>query len=411
MIKYLKKEKVLSIALILAIWSAFLVHPDQQYIEYIDLRVLALLFCLMLIVKGFQDIGLFAVLVRKVFGYIRNTRSLAMVMMLACFLFSMLITNDVALITFVPFAIMALHLCHQERLMIRVVVLQTLAANLGSMLTPIGSPQNLYLYSASGMGIGQFVLTVLPIWVVSFVMLIGGTMVTIPKEPIVVSLKVEKHTEQPVLKLKKNVEGNGSLQISEVRSATDAVVEDKEDVWLSNIGKMNRVHLFVYFGLFIINLLVVLHVLHWAPAMAITVVGVLVLRKWQLLKQVDYALLLTFVGFFIFVGNVGRIELVSQLIANLLVGREILISAVFSQFLSNVPAALLLSGFTENLEGLLVGCNIGGLGTLIASMASLISYKFYANESCADKRKYIRTFTLANIVMFVVLIVFSLLVY
>lgn len=406
MIKYLKKEKVLSIALILAIWSAFLVHPDQQYIDYIDLRVLALLFCLMLIVKGFQDIGLFAVLVRKVFGYIKNTRSLAMVMMLACFLFSMLITNDVALITFVPFAIMALHLCHQERLMIRVVVLQTLAANLGSMLTPIGSPQNLYLYSVSGMGIGHFVLTILPIWVVSFVMLIGGTMVTIPKEQIVVSLKVEKHTEQPVLKLRKNMEADGNLQASAC-----ATSPEDDDVWLSNIGKMNRVHLFVYFGLFIINLLVVLRVLHWAPAMAITVVGVLLLRKWQLLKQVDYALLLTFVGFFIFVGNVGRIELVSQLIANLLVGREILISAVFSQFLSNVPAALLLSGFTQNLEGLLVGCNIGGLGTLIASMASLISYKFYANESCADKRKYIRTFTLANIVMFVVLLVFSLLVY
>lgn len=381
MIAFFKKEKVLVIALFLAVSSAFLVHPDKEYIEYIDVRVLALLFCLMLIVKGFQDIGLFALLVRKVFGYVKNTRVLALVMMLACFLVSMLITNDVALITFVPFAIMALHLCHQERLMIRVVVLQTLAANLGSMMTPIGSPQNLYLFSVSGMSLGTFVLTVLPLWLLSLVLLLIGTFVVIPKEPIVVSLRVKPATEE--------------------LSAE----------WISNLGTMNRIHLFVYFGLFILNLLVVLHVLHWAPAMIITVAGVLLLRKWQLLKQVDYALLFTFVGFFIFVGNIGRIGFISTLVEGLLVGREILISAVFSQFLSNVPAAILLSGFTDNLQGLLVGTNIGGMGTLIASMASLISYKLYANEARANKRKYIRTFTLANIVMFVVLLVFALVIY
>ncbi len=388
LLTFLKKEKVLVIALFLAISSSFLVHPDKEYIEYIDVRVLALLFCLMLIVKGFQDMGLFAMLVRKVFGYIKNTRALALVMMLACFVFSMLITNDVALITFVPFAILALHLCHQERLMIRVVVLQTLAANLGSMMTPIGSPQNLYLFSVSGMSLGTFVLTVLPLWGLSLLMLLGGTFVVIPKEPIVVSLNVKPATETIHM-------GSG----------------EEEAEWISNIGKMNRVHLFVYFGLFILNLLVVLHVIHWAPAIIITIVGVLLLRKWQLLKQVDYALLFTFVGFFIFVGNIGRIPLISTLVEQIVSGREILVSAVFSQFLSNVPAALLLSGFTDNIKGLLIGTNIGGMGTLIASMASLISYKIYANEKRANKRKYIRTFTLANIVMFVVLLVFSLFVY
>lgn len=388
MLAYLKKEKVLVIALFLAVSSAFLIHPDKEYIEYIDVRVLALLFCLMLIVKGFQDMGLFAMLVRKVFGYIKNTRALALVMMLACFLFSMLITNDVALITFVPFAIMALHLCHQERLMIRVVVLQTLAANLGSMMTPIGSPQNLYLFSTSGMSLGTFVLTVLPLWILSLLMLLGGTFVVIPKEPIVASLNVKPATE--------------TLHIGN---------HEREAEWVSNVGKMNRVHLFTYFGLFILNLLVVLHVLHWAPATIITIVGVLLLRKWQLLKQVDYALLFTFVGFFIFVGNIGRIPFISTLVAQIVTGREILIGAVFSQFLSNVPAALLLSGFTDDFQGLLIGTNIGGMGTLIASMASLISYKIYANEERANKRKYIRTFTLANIVMFVVLLVFALFVY
>lgn len=390
MIAYLKKEKVLVIALFLAISSAFLVHPDKEYIDYIDVRVLALLFCLMLIVKGFQDMGLFALLVRKVFGYIKNTRALALVMMLACFLFSMLITNDVALITFVPFAIMALHLCHQEQLMIRVVVLQTLAANLGSVMTPIGSPQNLYLFSTSGMSIGTFVLTVLPIWLVSLGMLLLGTVVVIPKKPIVVSLKVKPQDDNQKQK---------------------ALEKMTDEEWISNIAGLNRVHLFVYFGLFILNLLVVLHLLHWAPATVITIVGVLALRKYQLLTQVDYALLFTFVGFFVFVGNIGRISLVSTLVEQLVAGREILIGAVFSQFLSNVPAAILLSGFTDNYQGLLVGTNIGGLGTLIASMASLISYKLYANEARANKRKYIRTFTMANIVMFIVLLVFGLLVY
>ena len=386
MIAFLKREKVLVIALFLAVSSAFLVHPDKEYMEYIDVRVLALLFCLMLIVKGFQDMGLFALLVRKVFGYIKNTRALALVMMLACFLCSMLITNDVALITFVPFAIMALHLCHQECLMIRVVVLQTLAANLGSMMTPIGSPQNLYLFSVSGMSLGTFVLTVLPLWVLSLVMLLGGTFVVIPKEPIVVSLTVKPSDE------------------TQKQRALEKVTDEE---WISNIAGLNRVHLFVYFGLFLLNLLVVLHVFHWVPATLLTVVGVLLLHKQQLLKQVDYALLFTFVGFFIFVGNIGRISLVSTLVEQLVSGREILIGAVFSQFFSNVPAAILLSGFTDDFQGLLIGTNIGGMGTLIASMASLISYKIYANEERANKRKYIRTFTAANIVMFAVLLAFS----
>ncbi len=143
MLEYLKKEKVMSIAFVLAIVSAFLVHPDRAYAEYVDFRVLALLFGLVLLVKGFQGIGLFDLLIQKVFGKVKDSRTLAQMLILLCFFLSMLITNDVALITFVPFAIMALRLCHQEKLMIPVIVLQTMAANLGSMLTPIGNPQNL----------------------------------------------------------------------------------------------------------------------------------------------------------------------------------------------------------------------------------------------------------------------------
>lgn len=367
MLAYLKKEKVMSIAFILAIVSAFLVHPDRKYAGYVDFRVLALLFGLMLLVKGFQEIGLFELLIQKVFSGVKDSRTLSQMLILLCFFLSMLITNDVALITFVPFAIMALRLCHQEKLMIPVVVLQTMAANLGSMLTPIGNPQNLYLFTASGMSMGSFFMTMLPVALLSLVLLMAATFL-IKKE--------------------------------EIRLC----VEEKEE-------KMERKNLVVYSLLFAVNLLVVFRILNWIPALVITIAGVLILREQELLKKVDYALLLTFIGFFIFVGNIGRIQNVSQLVDHLLRGREILISALFSQFLSNVPAALLLSGFTEKYKSILIGVNVGGLGTLIASMASLISYKLYAVQEDAQKGKYMLTFTAWNLIGLLVLLLFCMVVY
>lgn len=166
-----------------------------------------------------------------------------------------------------------------------------------------------------------------------------------------------------------------------------------------------------YAALFVLNLLVVFRVLSWIPALVITVLGVLLLREKRLFRQVDYALLFTFVGFFVFVGNAGRVPAVSTAIQHILNGREILVSALFSQFLSNVPAALLLSGFTDNFAGLLVGVNVGGLGTLIASMASLISYKLYAESEGAKKGSYFLTFTLYNVAGLILLLAFALLYY
>lgn len=363
MIAYLKKEKVMSIAFVLAIVSAFLVHPDREYAGYVDFRVLALLFGLMLLVKGFQEIGLFDLLIQKVFGKVKDSRTLSQMLILLCFFLSMLITNDVALITFVPFAIMALRLCHQEKLMIKVVVLQTMAANLGSMLTPIGNPQNLYLFTASGMSMGSFFKTMLPVALLSLILLMAATML-IGKEQI--QLRVDEKSE-----------------------------------------KMDQKLMIVYSVLFLINLLVVFRVLNWIPALVITIAGVLLIKEWGLLKKVDYALLLTFIGFFVFVGNIGRIPQVSQMVEQLLKGREILISALFSQVLSNVPAALLLSGFTDQFQKLLVGVNIGGLGTLIASMASLISYKLYAVQEDADKGKYMLTFTAWNVIGLLIMLGFT----
>lgn len=363
MLEYLKKEKVLCIAWVLAIVSMFIVHPDKVYIDYVDVRVLALLFCLMLLVKGFQRIGLFDVLIQKVFSHISGSRRLSQMLILICFFLSMLITNDVALITFVPFAILALQLCHQEKLMIQVIVLQTMAANLGSMFTPIGNPQNLYLFSVSNMSLGEFFGTMFPVTALSLILLMAATYL-IPNEPIEVDLK--EKTE---------------------------MAEKKEFI--------------VYVLLFALNLLVVFRVLTWIPVLLITVAGVLSIKKAELLKEVDYALLLTFVGFFIFVGNLGRVSLFSEILEQMIRGREILVAAVFSQFLSNVPAALLLAGFTDNFAGLLLGTNIGGLGTIIASMASLISYKLYSQVENARRGQYMTVFTAYNIVGFVILLLFT----
>lgn len=365
MLAYLKKEKVLCIACILAVISMFIVPLDYEYKGYIDMRVLALLFCLMLLVKGFQNVGLFDVLIQKIFLHVHGSRRLSQMLIFVCFFLSMLITNDVALITFVPFAILALQLCHQEKLMIQIIVLQTIAANLGSMFTPIGNPQNLYLFSTSNMGLSEFFGTMFPLTALSFLLLLGVTCF-IPDEKI--DMKFEEQT----------------------------VVKEKREC-------------FVYAFLFVLNLLVVFRIFSWMPVLVITVVVICLIGQKELLKKVDYALLLTFVGFFIFVGNLGRVPMFSQVLEDMIQGHEILMAALFSQFLSNVPAAILLSGFTDNFTGLLCGVNIGGLGTMIASMASLISYKLYAQIEDANRGRYMFVFSAYNVVGLLILLIFALL--
>lgn len=367
MIAYLKREKVLTISLVLAVISSFFVPPDRGYLDYIDLRVLGLLFCLMLLVRGFQHAGLFDLLVQKVFGSVTNSRRLVLTLTLLCFFTSMVITNDVALITFVPLAILTLEMCGKQDLVIPVVVLQTVAANLGSMATPIGNPQNLYLFSVSGMDLSGFLRVMLPPSLLSL-LLITAASLALPAGPVALN-----------------------------KSASAAAMQKRE--------------VLVYSALFLLALLVVFRVLNWVPVVMVTVLGVVLIGKKELLGRVDYALLLTFVGFFIFVGNLGRIEPVRALVTRLIQGREVLMSALFSQALSNVPTAILLSGFTDDWAGLLLGVNIGGLGTLIASMASLISYKLYAARPGARAGKYFLCFTLWNVAFLAILLPFGMLIH
>ena len=360
-----KKEAVLSIAIVLAIVSAFFVRPDKEYISYIDFITLGILFCLMAVMAGLQKIGLFSYVAEKLLEIVNHIRGLIFILIMLCFFSSMLITNDVALITFVPFTFIVLHMIlgeKAEKLVVPVVVMQTIAANLGSMLTPIGNPQNLYLYGKTAMSFAEFILFMLPYTVVAFVILSVWC--------FVFPYQGDKRVE---LQLKENTSVNAYKK-----------------------------EIIIYSILFVLCLLEVAHVLPWQLVLAVVLVVVLFLDK-EVLRRVDYALLFTFIGFFVFIGNMGRVPAFNAFIQNIIDGNEILTSVVASQFMSNVPAALLLSGFTNKYELLIVGTNLGGLGTLIASMASLISFKYIGKEYKQLKGKYMVYFTVANVSFLAVL--------
>ena len=364
---FFKKETVLCIAAVLAVISAFLVPPSKEYIDYIDFRVLALLFCLMLVVSGLQNIGVFDSLAQRLLKKVKNTRQLILLLTALCFLSAMFITNDVALITFVPFTIMILSMAGQEAILIPSVALQTIAANMGSMLTPIGNPQNLYLYSYFELSIGTFLLYMLPLTLVAALLLIF-------------SIYLMKN--QPLSTLPE------SLPDPTPETVIPQVIP--------------KVKLTAYLILFAVCIACVIRVLSWPVMLAILVVAVLFLDIKSFLKA-DYLLLLTFVCFFVFIGNVKQLPAVTELLRSLIEKRELLMGILSSQLISNVPAAILLSGFTTDARALLYGIDLGGLGTLIASLASVISFKLYGNSKGASKGAYLKTFTIYNLVFLLIL--------
>ena len=363
-IHFIKQETVLVVATVLAVMSAFVVPPSEVYWEYIDWHVLGLLLSLMIIMAGLQKTGFFDAIGAKLLGKTNNTRQLSLLLVFLCFFFSMLITNDVALFTFVPFAIIMLRKCKQEKLLIPVLVLQTIAANLGSMLTPIGNPQNLYLYNLSGMGMGEFMGVMLPYTIIAGVLLVIAVLICCKKEPI---------TE--VVVSSASMETDGYQEKKELTSEEQKALEEKAAL---EKGR-NVIKNAVYITLFVLSLCVVARLVPFEMVLLAVILLVFNMDR-KVLTQVDYCLLLTFIAFFIFTGNMGNITVVRETLQQLVAGRELVIGVISSQAISNVPAALLLSGFTTNYRELLIGVNVGGLGTLIASMASLISYKLFAKE-------------------------------
>lgn len=380
-----QKETVCCIAFLLAVISMCFVVPSKNYISYIDFRVLALLFCLMAVVRGFSSIGVFTRLGTMLLTHVHSLRMLSALFIFLCFFFSMLITNDVALITFVPFTILVLSMAEQKKFLIPVIVLETIAANLGSMLTPLGNPQNLYLYTISGLSIGAFVRIMLPYSFVSAILLLIFILF-LPKDTVSTATAANTANSTNTV-----TASNTSNVICEAVKAR----------------KNPRILFTAYLILFLLCLLTVLHILPYQIMFLLVLTGFLLL-DYRVLKDVDYFLLLTFLCFFIFIGNMKQISLVHELISKLLVHHEVLMGIGASQIISNVPAAILLSGFTDDYSALLIGVNLGGLGTLIASLASLISFKFYTHSNGSDTRRFLGIFTLYNVIFLGVLFVLSL---
>lgn len=360
LIKFVKSETVLSAAFLLALVSCFLVPPDYKYGSYINYRVLILLFSIMSVTAGLNRIGIFEMISGKLTKKIHSTRNMALFLVLLCFIASMFLTNDITLMTMVPFTLMIFQKVEDTSARIHVLVIETVAANLGSMFTPFGNPQNLYLYAAYGYSLGSFLLLMLPFTLASLCLVILYT--------------VTFHHMSSTL----------------------------PDVSLTCDFHPDKKKLLGYLLLFVLAMLSVARVLDVRLLLLITVAGILLMDK-SIFHAVDYSLLLTFVFFFIFVGNTARIPAISNQIMRIIEGRETLIAVLSSQIISNVPAAILLSSFTTNGRNLIVGTNIGGLGTLIASMASLITYRLYTESSHADRQKYLIHFTWVNVQILVVL--------
>ncbi len=395
-IAFLKKETVLTIAWLLALASMAFVPVSKAYLDYIDWRSLGILWGLMVIMKGLQNIGFFSRIGMALLKRTGKVWQLAGCLIFLCFFSSMLITNDVALLTFVPFAILMLNKCGRRDLMIPIIVLQTIAANLGSMLTPVGNPQNLYLYGLSGMGMGEFILHMLPLTLLSGLLLAGSiAMFKGRGDALAMTEDSMKDTGDNRENEKKNPE------IKSIFRGSHSAGDSKNDV-------MGKTGLGIYLALFAVALAVVARILPYYELviMVLILVGLL---EWKTLLQADYALLATFCGFFIFTGNMGNIPAVSSLLQSLVTGREVILGVLSSQCISNVPAALLLSGFTDNYKALLIGVNVGGLGTLIASMASLISYKLFCNDAPEQKGAYFKAFTVTNLLYLAILLAASML--
>ena len=360
---YIKKEVVLCISFLLALISMAIVPLDNNYISYIDFHTLTILLSLMIVMAGLRSLGIFTMIGSWMLGRTSNKRSLSIVLVLLCFVFSMAITNDVALIAFVPFTIDVLIMAGLEKYLIRVIVLQTIAANLGSMLTPIGNPQNLYLYSLSGLGLGDFILLMVPYTMVSLIGLLGACIILIDGKPA--ALRVESHH---------------TLTATEKGRA------------------------FIYLLLFLFALTSIAHIISVYIIGAVILTVVFMMDR-KVLRKPDYALLLTFVFLFVFIGNMKRIPEINLWLKSIIHGRELLTSVFASQFISNVPAAILLSGFTDNISQLVVGTNLGGLGTIIASMASLISFKYYGTTAGKRNTAYLGLFTLLNLIFLAMLLI------
>jgi len=356
-LRFVKKNAVFCISAMAALITCFLVPPDKNYLGYFDFKTLSCLFLTLAVVCALRNINFFTILAQKLVTMTGNLRLLFLVLIIITFIGSMIIANDMALITFLPLGYLALSVTKLEKYMAYLFVLQNISANLGGMLTPFGNPQNLYLYSYFNIPTNEFCLIMLPPFLLAVLLLVVACL---PIKPIKFSI-----TEQFPAKL--------------------------------NLKKAT-----LYCLLFLISILIVFRVIPFIIGLLIIPVILFVVDR-ESLKMVDYPLLGTFFFFFIFAGNMARIDIVREFFNYLLNKSTLVFSVLSCQFISNVPSAILLSQFTDNYRELLLGVNIGGAGTLIASLASLITFREYTAHNPKGTLSYLIKFTLYNFLFVIIL--------
>ncbi len=359
---FLRKNVVMLVALLAAAVTCFIVPPDREYLGYFDVKTLTCLFCVLAVVCALKNIQFFYILAKKIVQCFRNARMAILALVYITFIGSMLIANDMALLTFLPLGYLVLSTTGKQKYMAFTFVIQNIAANLGGMLTPFGNPQNLYLYTKFAIPTGEFMMIMLLPFSVSVVLITVCCLIFVKPEPLEVA------DEKVRLPLWRTV---------------------------------------LYLALFALAIAIVFRSIPYLVGLFL-IPAVLLFVDRKALKMVDYPLLLTFVFFFIFSGNMARIDLVRQIFSGLLDKSTLLFSILSCQVISNVPSAILLSQFTENYRELLLGVNIGGVGSLIASLASLITFREYTSHNPGKTGYYMRVFSLFNLLFLVVLVLFVL---
>lgn len=415
------RETVVVVAVAAALASCALVPPDAGYAAYVDWHTLALLFCLMAVVAGFRSLGVLDAAGAWLVARARTQRAVAGVLVGLAFFASMAVTNDVALITFVPLALVVLRRAGMEGCMCLVATLMTIAANLGSMFTPVGNPQNLYLFTASGMGVGEFLQLMGPYTAASGAMLAlacalcfrGGEVCGASAAGFAPSggFASDDTADNLAMRVPPTcwTAPEGSAPDSMPARSANGVSPASSSIESASPGCFSahsRKRLAVYGVLFACCLAAVLGVLDVRVLLALVLVGVS-LSDASLLRRVDWGLLATFAALFVFVGNMGRVPVLHEALSAAVGGNALLAAVGGSQIISNVPAAVLLSGLTDQWQALIVGTNLGGLGTLIASMASLITFKAVMVGRPGIRGRYLLVFTAWNIAFLAVLLVLA----
>ena len=347
---FAKKNVVMVVALTAALVTSIIVPPDAEYLGYFDFKTLTCLFCVLAVVCALRNIRFFYMLAKKIVRCFRNARMSILALVYITFIGSMLIANDMALLTFLPLGFFVLTTTGKEKYMAFTFIMQNIAANLGGMLTPFGNPQNLYLYNFFHIPTGEFMVIMAPPFILSVTLITVCCIIFVKPEPLVVE------DEKLSLPLWRTV---------------------------------------LYLALFALSIVIVFHFIPYQVGLIVIPV-VLLFADRKALAKVDYPLLFTFVFFFIFAGNMARIGIIREFFSMLLGKSTLLFSVLSCQVISNVPSAILLSQFTENYADLLVGVNIGGVGTLIASLASLITFREYTKNNPGKTGYYVKMFSAFN---------------